>query len=525
MKRNVFKTNSEHKTTMDIGLLYPLQFLDVMRGQTTLLSNSALLRFQPMLAPAMTRLNFHVVSFYVPYRIVWEGWNDFISGQKMVNLPLSRLLYAGGFDNAVVSFKKTLLEYAGFPKNWGVRASEQLEMEFPFLWFSAYYKIWNDHFRDPDLQDEIDLDALFQEYKDGVIADSDASKEKWNEKIQKLFGLKRCNWGSDRYTKALLESQSDPTIQLPVGSNGKPMQFSAPGQLGTKVNLYSKSDGQGTIAQTNRNSPAPWTGQGPNIWENNPLLYAGGLTGVDMTDFKLATALYNFKINQNRFGSRVEDYFKKYDIRDMDTRLKNSEIIGGFSEVINITDIIATDATNLGKQGGHASGQVSRRRFKHYAPEDGVIITLAYLRPKADYVGGIPRFFLKRDMLDFYQKEFENVGYQPIYTLEVGNNRVDTKLPADEDQLQIFGYEPRYNEYRREQNLVTGELTPGEPLAHWANPRYWSNTPFLNKEFVECNPSNQIWASPNTDKCICWFDRKVTKKCFLTSREDPRIKL
>lgn len=518
MKRNVFRTPSSHKTTMDLGILYPFQFLDVMRGQTTMLSNSAMLRFQPLLAPTMTKIDMHIVSFFVPYRILWDQFNDFITGQKQLILPTMPFRVTGGFSNVDINLRGTLYEWVGLPPEYKVTTTSKLDMHIPFFWFMAYYKIWNDHFRDPDLQDEIVMEDLFKLYSDGISVYNNDTLNNLNKKVQELFALKRVNWGRDRFTTALLETQSDPDIKLPVGANG-------PFLLGEQTGDKRKTELQFGNSENNNNRPLMSKVAGGDISAWHSMQYAGGLAGVDLSDFKLATSLYNFKLNQNKFGTRVEDYFRKYGIRNMDQRLQLSEVIGGWADTIEISDIIATDGGDLGKQGGHAKGFAQRKRLKHYAPEDGVIISMAYLRPQADYVGGVPRFFLKRDMLDFYQKEFENIGYQPIYTLEVGSSKTNLQIPQDEDNMQIFGYEPRYNEYRREQSMVTGELAPNQPLSHWANPRYWDTPPFLNGNFVECNPSNQIWASPNTDKAIVWFDRKVIKKCFLTKKSDPKIHL
>lgn len=522
MKRNVFKTPSSHKTSMDIGILYPFQFMDVMRGQTTMLSNSALFRFQPLLAPSMVKLNAHIVSFFVPYRILWDGWNEFISGQKQSTLPTMQMAVTGGFNNIDMDFSKTLFEWVGLPTKFRVTTTSKLDVNIPFLWFMAYYKIWSDHFRDPDLQDEITIEDMFANYKKGLRVYDNDTLNNLNNRINELFQLKRVNWGRDRFTTALLETQSDPDIKLPVGANGP---FVLSEQTGDKRKTQIQLGDAMGDGQNIRPRPLVSSAAAKDISAWHSMQYASGLEGVQLSDLKLASAIYNFKLNQNKYGTRIEDYFRKYGIRDMDARLKNSELIGGWAETMEITDIIATDGGDLGKQGGHAKGFAQRKKLKHYAPEDGVIISMCYLRPSADYVGGVPRFFLKRDMLDFYQKEFENIGYQPIYSLEVGNSGTNAVIPEDEDQMQIFGYETRYSEYRREQSMVTGELAPGKPLAHWANPRYWATTPYLNSNFIECNPSNQIWASPNTDKAIVWFDRKVIKKCFLTKKSDPKIHL
>lgn len=207
----------------------------------------------------------------------------------------------------------------------------------------------------------------------------------------------------------------------------------------------------------------------------------------------------------------------------MDARLQRSEVIGGYAETMQISDIIATSSDDLGKQGGHAVGYAQKKTFKHYAPEHGLIMAMVYLRPQADYNGGIPRFFMKRDMLDFYQMEF-NSGYQPIYSQELGVDNGYTQLPVNENDMKIFGFEEKYEEYRYENNITSGELRTGEPLAHWANPRVWTEEPVLNSKFLECNPSNQIWSSPNTDKAIVQFKRNVTKKNFVPHRSKVHFK-
>lgn len=493
---------------MDIGLLYPIQFLDVLAGQTTWLNTSALLRFQPLLAPAFVKMNLHIVHFYVPYRLLWDKWLDFISGQAQFEVPTARVTQ---MNQAADSFDKTLLDYFGFPIEYG--GSGSAEINFGFFPFLAYHKIWNEHFREPNIQPEVDIDAFFKTLQGGFGLGSVEMRKKFVE----IFGLRRVNWGRDRFTTALLETETDPSINLPISASG-PMKFVADG--GTQSTTIRNANGGAAGIINPVYAPA-----GVGGGNNKDLIYSAGLSGVSMSDFKLAAAIYNFQVNQNKFGRDVEAYFKKYGLRNMDLRLQRSEVIGGFAETMQISDIIATDGQDLGKQGGHAVGYAKKRAFKHYAPEHGLIMTMAYLRPKANYNGGIPRYFLKRDMLDFFQKEFANIGYQPIYQAELGLSRSGS-IPVNEDDMPIFAYEPRYNEYRNEHSKVTGELRPGKPLAHWSNPRTWvDNSPNLNGVFLECNPSNQIWASPNTDKAIAYFKCNVSKKCFVPPYAHPNINL
>lgn len=521
MKRYVHRTNSDHKTSLDLGVLYPIQFLDVMAGQTTYLKNNALFRFQPMVAPALVKMNAYFVSFFCPYRLLWPDWDNFITGQKKLQLPLTKIRLQAGFDVINVGFAQSLLDYAGFPISFQpITGLNEINLNFPFLWFMAYHKIWDEHFRGDDkIQPPLDMDTYFQWYKDGLTVGANNSIEDYNRRFKQLYGLRRVNWGKDRFTQALANADMfDITIPLADKSGLKLSQ-----------SITGRDDVIGFVASKEATNPGAIATLGISpiegrIEANSVLSLAGGIKDLSLKAFREATDIYNFMQNRLRFGNDVKSYFAKYGIRNLDGRLDRSEVIGGFSQTMQISDVIATSSQDLGKQGGHASGFLGRKTLKHYASEHGVIITMLYIRPKADYAGGIPRFFLKRDMLDFYQAEF-NSGYQQIFKGEVSAGQDYTKIPVSQDEMEVFGYEEKYSEYRRESNLVTSELRPGGPLSHWASPRHWRGSPSLNSDFLTCNPPNNIWASPNTDKVIAYISRGVTKKCFVPRHSKQYFKL
>lgn len=511
MKRYFHKLDSTHDTTMEIGQLYPIQCQDVLAGQHTYLNTSAIVRFQPMVSPAFEKMNMHIVHFFVPYRLLWEDWFDFISGQKQLELPLCHidLSTITGFTQWSYDFSGTLLDYFGICNMSG---NFDLSTYFPFFPFLAYHKIWSDHFRNEQIQDEVDMEDLFNAYLGGFSnKGSGVTADTLNALEKKLFALRRVNWGKDRFTSALLETEADPQISLPVGADGDFRFRTADGK--NNVNVANSGD---TYIVTNRQ----------NSYSTSPLQYASGLAGVDLGDFKLASAIWNFQINQNKYGRDIEAYFKKYGLKNMDLRLKKSEVIGGFAESIRVSDIIATSSDDLGKQGGHALGMMKPKRFKHYAPEHGMILTMAYIRPKATYYGGADRFFHKRDMLDFYQAEFSNIGYQPVYKTEIGSvSSGNQGIQQSEDDMPIFGYEQRYNEYRSCPSVVTGNLAPNRNMSSWANPRNFKTAPNLNSDFLECKPSNQIWAFPNEPKAIVHFERKVSSRNFVPNSANPYLKV
>lgn len=526
MKRYFHKLNSTHDTTMEIGELVPIQCMDVLAGQHTYLNTSAIVRFQPMVSPAFEKMNMHIVHFFVPYRLLWEQWFDFISGQSKIELPTTyiKLTNILGFDvvNFDGAFRGGLLDYLNVlgqaPKSF------PFETHFNFFPMLAYHKIWSDHFRDEQIQDEINLEEYYADFIDGLDLPKLNNLDKFNERNLKLFNTRRVNWGKDRFTKALLETEADPQISLPVGADGI-MRFKGSGPTS-----------QGTFALQAVTATAPFSAsvsaryngstRGDFPDSDSGMIYSSGLAGVDLSDFKLASAIWNFQINQNRYGRDIKAYFKKYGLKNMDLRLDRSEVIGGFAESIRVSDIIATSSDDLGKQGGHALGLMKPKNFKHYAPEHGLIMTMAYIRPKATYYGGADRFYHKRDMLDFYQAEFANIGYQPIFTTEIGSTANGTKgIPQNEDDMTIFGYEPRYEEYRSISSQVSGNLAPNGNMSTWANPRVFASEPHLNNEFLECNPNTNIWAFPNEPKAIVHFERKVSARNFVPNVSNPYLKV
>lgn len=496
MKRYKLRTPYYVKGSYDWGKLYPIGCIEVLQGQTTLLDTSVLFRAMPLQAPAYEKMTCRVVHFYVPFRIIWSDFDEFITGQMKVNYPRC---IVGDIYGTHTDFSKTLVDYFGLPTNLSKIGENAAFMKINYFPFLAYFKIWNDWFRDEVIQTEVDLEALMAKFV--AAKDTDSALNSTFEG----FKLKNINWGSDRFTRALLASEANPDILIPVASSGGPLILKNPTtdkQTNVLIDAGSKLYGDVSVGVS------------------TPLHYAGGLSGFSTAEFKMAQALYNFKINEAKFGKDYVDYRKKYGLSPIDGRLGRSERIGGFSGTISISDVLGTGDNNLGMQGGNAMGFTrGRHAYKHYAPEHGMIISLMYVRPKASYSEGIPRMYLYQDMLDFYQMEFKDVGFQEIYQDEIQLNKTDSVVD------KIFGYEPRYNHYRSEMDRVCGELKTGKPLSHWANPRTWnpSTPPALNNDFLECKPTNQIWASGSTDKFIGYIHHKIKKASFVPPFSDPKF--
>lgn len=519
MKRHVLKTPYQYKGSYDLGLLYPIGWLEVMQGQTTYLNTSALIRAQPLVAPAYEKMECRIVHFYVPFRILWEDWDDFICGDRQITIP-----HALFGDNK--NYAKTLLDYFGLPTDFLNYQSGfdviQYRHSFNYWLFLAYYMIWNRYFKDEndELQPPVDIEAYRKMFDDSMVGvQPDGSGGTPIAQNAVCIKLKRVNWGKDRFIKALTleEGQVDTSVPvraldtLKVAGTGPTSQ--GVGYLTTDSAYYGPYNGAVLCR-------APDASVRIDSQNGAGLKLVGGME-FSLNDLDLMASVHNFKINENKFGSDYKGYRKKYGLSQLDGRLGEPELIGGFGSTISISDVLGTGDNNLGKQGGHALGFAKgKKAFKHYAPEYGFIITMMYFRPKASYAEAVDRFLLKGDMLDFFQYEFKDVGYQPIYPSEVD-------MCSALGSAKIFGYEPRYNEYRSKLTHVVGELKPNNILSHWANPRVWSKNSgtALNSTFLECNPNNQIWASPNTDKFIAFINHNVTKKSFVGKAMQPKIDL
>lgn len=511
-KRAKFNLSNFHNCTFKMGYLYPVNLTEVLPGDSVQLSTSVFLRLAPMVVPVMHPVYMHLSNFFVPSRILWDGFEDFITGGpdgtdtsvlpkvtlNVTNSPVGSLADAFGIPVQMLKDTKT------FSVN-----------SLPFI---AYYMIWNEYFRDQDLNEAIDLSTI-------TGAPSSLS-------------LLRPSWAKDYFTTARPWPQKGPDVSVPVNltaagepsitarttidPSGNPplfQRYHTQSPIGA-LRYTSGSPGDPTITESNLQDSITWLD--PALSARTVIKYSSGnpeLGSVNINDLREAFALQRFEEHRSMFGSRYEDLLRYLGVRPQDARLQLPEYLGGFSAPVQFSEVLQTssdaDRSGVGDMYGHGIGATKGRRIRRFIPEHGYIMSLLTVRPIPVYSQGLERLWSKENRFDFWQKEYEHIGQQEIRNSEVY---------ADGDTAQdkaTFGYQNRYDEYRRGVNIITGEFRTNQD--YWTMARIFASRPTLNGDFVSCMPTDRIFQvnEQNSDQCYVMVKNNIIAKRLVSKNGNP----
>jgi hypothetical protein len=372
-----------------------------------------------------------IQHYFVPYRLIMDDWESFITGGETgadsTTFPTITLTPTAG----------SLADYMGLPLGTSISVNA--------LPFRAYALIYNEIYRDQDLQTALTIDTT-----DG--ADTTTSTV-----------LKKVNWSKDRFTSSRDSSQKGAEISLPLGTEapiyGKNMDFDN-GE--DSANYPQVRDAAGTGANLRLLNAS-----GGNLFGNSTSSGTGELvadlstaTAASINDLREAFALQSFAEHRMMFGGRYNEYLKFLGINYSDGRLDRPEYLGGGRETVQFSEVLQTgvDSTDagLGNLGGHGITAVKSNRFRRFFEEHGLIISLMCVKPKPMYHQGIHKMWSKTTKEDFFQYELEGIGQEEILNKEVyvGHTTPDG----------VFGYQNRYDEYRFAVDTVAGDFRPGQAL-------------------------------------------------------------
>lgn len=476
MKRSKFNLSHTRLLSCDMGELVPCGLVEVLPGDTFQHGISALIRAAPLLAPVMHPVHVRVHCFFVPHRLIWEDWEDFITGgpdgmdaSVFPTINMNGALAAG-----------TLPDYLGVP------VGTYSNLPVSALPFRAYAMIWNEYYRDQDLQTEVGLSVA-----SGVDATTNTA-------------LQNCAWEKDYFTAARPWEQKGPAITIPLGTTAPVVSTDASFQVysgsnPTPVNVQTLGGGSNAMGYRAAGS-GNWTVGGENVrWGPNTGLETDltGASAVTVNLLREALALQRFEEARARYGSRYVEYLRYYGVRSSDARLQRPEYIGGVHQTIQFSEVLQTSvtgATPLGEMAGHGIAGMRGRRYRRFFEEHGYVVCLLSVRPKTMYVNGLERTWNRRTKEDFYQKELEHIGQQEVLNKEVRSVHASPN--------GVFGYQDRYDEYRRSWSTVHGEFATST-LNYWHFARSFGSDPALNDTFVECVPTEVPFAVPAEDVLYC----------------------
>lgn len=454
MQRSHFDLSHEHKLSTDMGYLVPVNCVEVLPGDTFIGETSALLRVAPLVNPVMHKCEVRIHHWYVPNRIVWSGWDTFITGEdEGATVPTVTL----NTDE-----ETWLADHLG--------VAPVIGGTYNSLPFRAYSAIWSEFYRDQDLQ----APAL------------------WNQGNVGNKLLRRICWEKDYFTIARPFPQQGDAVTLGFSAGEAPVK--GIGTLnqtyGSQTNIQVQTTGGGNELF----EKAQGTGAGTYLRQDPanpgyPAVYAD-LTnmagGIDLNDLRRALALQRFAEARMRYGHRYADYLRYLGVNPSDGRLDRPEFLGGGSQNINFSEVIAMaegTSSNVGDLYGHGIAGLRSKRYRKMFEEHGYVLSLLSVRPQTVYMESTPKHFFRKTAMDYWQKELEVLPWQPVYQNELHFNG---------DATQVFGYVPRYEEYRHGFSHVSGSFRDG-PEKDWHMAREFSSPPLLNDSFVECTPTDRIY--------------------------------
>jgi hypothetical protein len=472
---NSFDLSHDVKLSLDMGNLVPVACMEVLPGDKFNVSSSIMARMAPMIAPVMHKVDVDLQHFFVPNRLIWDNWEKFITtGTPDGSTPAHPY-----FSNITALVPSTLADYLGLPL-------ANLLDKFSALPFAAYQMIYNEYYRDQNLQAEVNYKLV-----DGA-----------NNANTSLFTLRQRAWEHDYFTSALPFAQKGNPVALPLGTSA-PIKYQANNGDGVTIRnaaglgFYSAS----ALASNASAHLSPTTTSTTNLTiDPNGTLYADltQASAVTINSLRYAVRLQEFLERNARGGTRyIEHILSHFGVRSSDKRLQRPEFLGGSRQAMVISEVLQSSETTTTPQGtmaGHGISVSGGKNFSYYAEEHGFILSIVSIRPKTAYQQGMPRMWSRFDPLKYAFPTFANLGEQEILNREIffGLDGVVND--------QTFGYTPRYSEYKYQDSRVAGDFKT--TLSFWHLGRIFPSRPALNSSFITADPSKRIFAVQNSTNSI-----------------------
>lgn len=501
-----FDMSHSHQGAYDWGRLYPIFYEEANPGDYFQIAQQMAAKMMPTIAPIQHEINAFFHYYFVPYRLLDTNWEDFITGGKDGTDEYALPLWNPDTADKTVG---SLWDQFNLPQYeaTGVQPLQYL--------MRAYNFIWSEYYRDENLTTEVPYP-----YTDNIYAST----------TPQTYRLLPRAWEKDYFTASLPWQQRGIAPALPI--SGETIALWA-------ANLFDPTNNVGAVAgapQYSKDAAGIVAGSDEATGgERNQVLqnYRGFMnantvdlssaTTFDVADIRAAVQIQRWMERNARNGARYTEVLEAhFNVAPTDDRLQRPEYIGGWRQPITITEVLQTSETAETPQGNrsgigsaYGGGHVGNYKVEEY----GIIIGIMSIMPRSMYTQGVNRMWLRRTRYDFLWPEFVNLSEQAILTGELFAS--DSEI----DNLEIFGYQGRYDELRQRTNRAVGLMRQStNGLIHWNLSRKFATAPALNWDFMQVeiqNLKDRVFVVPTEPGFIITFGNICTKETALPAIAEP----
>lgn len=489
--RNLFDLSHSHTTSFNMGELIPISAVPCVPGDYMTVHHAGSARLAPMLAPIYHRVNMYQHTWFVPLRLLWDNFEEWISDPDGSSFTCPYLNVGNVAPDDIYT---RLFNYLGIPDpSQGDGQVEQIN-----AWAHAAYQfIYQEWYRDQNLIPDVDYKLV-----DGS-----------NNLNGDLFQLRKRAWGHDYLTSCLPFAQKGLAVDMPLGGFEDVPVFRKAGVGISDTTLTGAPQNQNLDTGTPNGTPG--IADGDMFAQTSDIV--GGTTSIN--DLRTATMVQRIKELFARVGSRYREFVKGiFDTDIEDYRAQVPEYVTGSISPISISEVLNTTGTDdlpQGNMSGHGVTYLKGGGKGYKCKDYGILITIANVQPITAYQNGISRHYKKFDCLDYWNPQMDGLGEQSVLNSEV--------FAFHATGSGTFGYIPYGAEYRYQNNLTTGDFQTS--LNYWTMTREFTNPVGLNEEFITCDPTHRIFAvtDPAVQKIYAQFIVGIHAQRQMSKYGTPRL--